>query len=130
MASGIPPTSVSTRLRQTPSRRISVKPSRAANGKSASPGHTNRCSASTIGDRPAVTPCRAATKPSAQHTAAPMPQSRPSTAVDLVGDDESAITSWRENGQGAMIVGDGAVGKQRTSEGNIRLIEKLKAAGG
>src|SRR5579864_6198167 len=57
--------------------RRSAKLFLATNGSSANPGHTKRCSAITSGDRPEVTPWRAATKPSAQNRAAPAPQAMP-----------------------------------------------------
>src|ERR1700746_1515328 len=57
--------------------RRSAKLFLATSGSSANPGHTNRCSAITSGERPEVTPWRAATKPSAQNKAAPAPQTIP-----------------------------------------------------
>src|SRR5204862_4853373 len=57
--------------------RRSAKLFLATNGSSAKPGQTNRCSAITRGDRPEVTPWRAATKPSAQNSAAPAPHAMP-----------------------------------------------------
>src|SRR5689334_25336455 len=63
--------------------RRSAKLFLATSGSNASPGHTNRCSAITSGDRPDVTPWRAATKPSAQNSAAPAPQAMPQAVAYL-----------------------------------------------
>src|SRR5690242_14656809 len=57
--------------------RRSAKLFLATSGSSANPGQANRCSAITNGERPEVTPCRAATKPKAQNKAAPAPQAMP-----------------------------------------------------
>src|SRR5690242_18429744 len=57
--------------------RRSAKLFLATSGSKAKPGQTNRCSAITSGESPEVTPWRAATKPSAQNSAAPAPQTIP-----------------------------------------------------
>src|SRR5579872_7564016 len=72
----------------------SPKPERATSGSSARPGQMKRCSASTSGDMPASTPCRAATKPKAQNKAEPAPHATPSAVACLAvadGDCEESI---------------------------------------
>ena len=86
-----------------PSRRDRGKPSAATNGSSASPGQTKRCSAMTSGDRPTSMPWRAATKPSAQHKAAPVPHNRPSAAERGEGRDPFRRASSGDQARAAMV---------------------------
>src|ERR1700709_2731915 len=75
-----PPSTISTSPRPHPMPPRLPRPARNTIGRKAMPDHRKRCISRSHGVKPSFSPCRVATKPSAQHNAAPTPQATPSRA--------------------------------------------------
>src|SRR5882762_1971783 len=75
-----PPSTISASPRPQPMPQRLPNPARKTTGRNASPDHRKRCMSKSAGVNPSLSPCRVATKPSAQNSAAPRPHATPSRA--------------------------------------------------
>src|ERR1700757_3105939 len=83
-----PPSTISATPRPHTMPQRSARPARKTSGRNARPDHKKRCISKSAGVNPTFRPCRVATKPSAQNSAAPRPHAtpnRPGVAADFWG---------------------------------------------